>query len=262
MGDETPTSFLLGWLVAPPEEWSAEELAEGTPVYDSAKVSSDAELRQLIGAGQEAPPVLLKLSSSMWGLAGTMLCARGLPLFEELCAVEGLEDRIDYWKLAKGSDGPADRIVLVKQDLFVAFLCRAQVRQRLLATVRPLLGGEGNTCLFDQSGTLAPLASDEVLARHYLELLLGRGTKSECPQAEQYLQGIARDMMLDQLPYHCAVLGRQAGCRPEETVLNVLTKLDAEADAGGPVAVDLLEDLALAVAAKALELVSVLGLDL
>ena len=65
--------------------------------------------------------------------------------------------------------------------------------------------------MFEASG------SDEQIARHYYELLLGRGCKvfvgvlvvlrvrfaferrvsqEECPLAEKYLQGVARDMQL------------------------------------------------------------------
>merc|ERR1711862_135429 len=110
--------------------------------------------------------------------------------------------------------------------------------------------GDEEACPFDTRGEVL-LNSDSVIADHYLELLLGRGQKEACPQAEKYLQGIARDMMLSQQPYICSVLQARANVKAEDSVLSVVKQLDEKANLPR----DLQEDLALAVAVKALQLV-------
>jgi len=124
--------------------------------------------------------------------------------------------------------------------------------------IRPLVGDE-EACPFDTGGEVL-LNSDTVIANHYLELLLGRGPKESCPQAEKYLQGIARDMPLNQQPYICAVLEAKGGFKGEDSVLNTVKSLDEKKAANLPH--DLSEDLALVVAVKALQLVDAVGLDL
>jgi len=148
-------------------------------------------------------------------------------------------------------------VVLVKQDLYSAFLCRAWARNSVFESIHPLLG-TGDSCPFDTSSSI-PLLSDDATADHYLELLLGRGRKDLCPQAEKVLAGIARDMVLNTQPYLCSVLAGRAEIKAEESVLSILQRIDG---APGQVPRDLQGDLALVVATKALELVQVLGLDL
>lgn len=206
---------------------------------------------------QHPTPLFVDLDGATFGLAGTIRCKHGSNIFYGLCALEDQEDGKDYLNLGMDSAFGQAEVVLVKQELFCAFLCRAWARQNLFEAVRPNLHS-GRVCPFDASGQLV-LDSDEAAAYHYLELLLGRGQKSKCPQAEKYLQGVARDMMINQLPYLCAVLEDRGTVKPEDSVLSILTALD-----GGAVEIprDYQEDLALAVAAKALELVQVMGLDL
>jgi len=148
-------------------------------------------------------------------------------------------------------------VVLVKQDLFAAFLCRAWARNAVFESIHPLLGA-GDSCPFDPTSSI-PLLSDDAAADHYLELLLGRGRKDLCPQAEKYLQGVARDMVLNTQPYLCSVLTGRAEIKAEDNVLSILQRLDG---LPGQVPRDLQGDLALVVGTKALELVQVLGLDL
>merc|ERR1712087_1025507 len=100
--------------------------------------------------------------------------------------------------------------------------------------------------------------SDGAVGAHYLDLVLGRGAKQQCPQAEKYLCGVARDMTLNQQPYSCSLLAGRYGLQADDSVLSVLKKLDENS---GKVPPDYSHDLALAVAVKALDLWS-LGLDL
>merc|ERR1712072_148559 len=146
--------------------------------------------------------------------------------------------------LGKDASSGSSSLVLMKQPLFMAFLCRAWARNSVMDDIRPLVGDE-EACPFDTGGEVL-LNSDEVIANHYLELLLGRGAQEACPQAEKYLQGIARDMQLSQQPYICSVLQARGNFKAEESVLSVVKKLDEKKDLPR----DLQEDLALAIAVK------------
>merc|ERR1711971_776242 len=144
----------------------------------------------------------------------------------------------------------------MKQPLFMAFLCRAWARSSVMEEIRPLVGDE-EACPFDTNGEVL-LNSDSVIVEHYLELLLGRGAQEACPQAEKYLQGIARDMTLSQQPYICSILQARGNFKGDESVLNVIKQLDEKST----LPKDLQEDLSLVVAVKALQLVEAVGLDL
>merc|ERR1712113_826136 len=110
-------------------------------------------------------------------------------------------------------------MVLVKKDAFCAFLCRLWARQGLYDAIRPLMAS-GGACPFAESGQLL-LVSDAAVSSHYLELVLGRGPKEQCPQAEKYLCGVARDMTLRQQPYICTVLEGRCGVQADDSVLSV-----------------------------------------
>lgn len=252
----TAQDVILGWMVTAPE---------GAPDPSPDDVLCDigdqrTEMRQRTAAicrGAQSPPLFVDMDGVTWGVAGAIRCERGLELFQGLCKLEGQEDGTDYFSLGPDADlGPAE-VVLLTHDLFSAFLCRAWARQNLFEKVRPLLG-TGHACPFDVQGQVV-LQTDGAAGFHYLELLLGRGRRDRCPQAEKYLQGVARDMTLQQQPYLRSVLEGRATVRPEDSVLSILERLN-----GSPSEVprDFQEDLALAVAARALELVQVLGLDL
>mmetsp|Transcript_102217 Transcript_102217/g.218850 ORF Transcript_102217/g.218850 Transcript_102217/m.218850 type:complete len:253 (-) Transcript_102217:45-803(-) len=242
---------VLGWMVTAPK--GAPEPPPGEVLHDIGEARM--EMRRRAAALGSGGRLFVGLDGATWGVVSTLRCASGLGLFRGFCALEGLEDGKDY--LALGAQGAAAELVLVKEAVFCSFLCRLWAREQLGSAVRPLLVA-GEACPFDASGSVH-LTSDEAAAEHYLELLLGRGRKDLCPQAGQYLQGVARDMTLRQQPYLSAVLEGRCKLQGDSSVLAILERLD-----GGSADIprDYQEDLALAVAAKALELVSVLGLDL
>merc|ERR1719171_2019841 len=93
--------------------------------------------------------------------------------------------------------------------------------------VRPLVG-EKCACPFDTSGGIK-LNSDDLIANHYLELLLGRGPKDLCPQAQKYLEGIALEMPLSQQPYQATILKAKNGFKDEDNVMSVVMRLDQKA---------------------------------
>jgi len=248
---------VLGWLVTAPE---------GAPAADPGRVLCDIgdqreEMRRRAAeicadAAGQLPSLFVELGDEVWGLAGTLRCKEGVGLFRGLCSLEGQQDGEDYFDLGREDALGAD-VVLLKQELLCAFLCRARARQVLFGAVQPLLG-PGESCPFDAGAQLV-LDSPAAAAEHYLELLLGRGPKERCPKACQYLQGVARDLPLARQPYLCSALEGRAGLTPDDSTLAILERLDG---AGAEVPRDFRADLALAVAAKALELVQVLGLDL
>merc|ERR1719419_484848 len=128
-------------------------------------------------------------------------------------------DGRDYLALGREESLGAE-VVLAREELFCAFLCRLWARERLFSTVQPLLA-PGGVCPFDTQKRLA-LGSAATAAEHYLELLLGRGTRERCPQAGKYLQGVAREMQLQRQPYLCSALEGHGSLRPEESVLTAL----------------------------------------
>lgn len=245
--------IIMGWMITAPE--GAPDLASS----DICRLEQRQEMLSqacAMSRGQKTQPLFVNLDAETWGLVSMARYKQGSGLFEGLCALEGLKDGKDY--VALGADdmvGP-EQIVLLKQDVFSAFLCRAWARKHLLDEVKPLLAA-GATCPFDEQKKLV-LGSDEVIANHYLELLLGRGPKDRCPQAEKYLQGIARDMVLSEQPYLCTVLEGRRTITQDDTILNIILKELG----GGGIPHDFLQDLALVVAVKALQLVQLLGLDL
>lgn len=250
---EDPPDLVLGWLVPQPA---------GSQVAAGELVTDEQEMKKMTYAakrGEKTPALLITLGSENWGLVSSVRIKSGALLFEGFCKLEGLQDKVDYINLGKGASSTSESLVLMKQSCFMAFLCRAWARNNVMDNIRPLVGDE-EACPFDTGGEVL-LNSDTVIANHYLELLLGRGTKDACPQAEKYLQGIARDMQLSQEPYMCAVLAAN-GFKAEESVLSVVKSLDEKKGTGTALPHDLSEDLALVVAVKALELVDAVGLDL
>merc|ERR1711972_224241 len=110
----------------------------------------------------------------MGGLVSSIVVKSGSKLFENFCKFETLQDKVDYVNLGKDMSSPVS-MALIKQLLFMAFLCRAWARNRVMDDMRPLVGDE-EACPFDTSGEVL-LNSDTVIAQHYLELLLGRGAQ-------------------------------------------------------------------------------------
>lgn len=251
---------ILGWMVTAPAN------AKGTPtseVYydigDQRTVMREKTLAFCSDTASRPSPLFVDLDDVTWGLVGTVCCRQGWALFQGLCELEGQEDGTDY--LALGIDETlCAEVVLLKRELLCAFLCRLSARQALFSAVQPLLA-PGNVCPFDESGSVV-LTSEAAAAEHYLELLLGRGPRERCPRAAPYLQGVARDLTLRQVPYLVAALEDRAKLRPEDSALAALETLDGCPTLISGVPRDFQEDLALAVAAKALELVQALGLDL
>lgn len=244
---------ILGWLVPAPDGHSGGPLAGvGSGLALDGAVGGLAGLLRSRGGVGSA----LALDGAVQGLAGLLRSRGGWPLFQGFIELEGLEEGRDYLGLGH-EEALAGEVVLLKQELFTAFLCRLWARERACEAVRLLLA-EGSCCPFDVSLQPVELGSGEAIASHYLELVLGRGRKASCPQAEKYLQGVARDMTLEQQPYLCSILMGRGNLRATDTVLSIFLSLGGQGD----IPLDLLEDLALAVAAKALELVQVLGLDL
>lgn len=246
---------LLCWLVpkpaGAPEPEAAQVLGLGDTVELKRRVAEQAQ--QTISA-----PLFVTLDGATWGLAGTYRCAEGLSLFQGLCQLGGLREGKDFARLGSSEALAGGELVLLKQEFFTVFLCRAWARGRAYEAVRPLLAEAGG-CPFNEKQAELQLDSGEEIATHYLELLLGRGCKESCPKAEKYLQGVARDLTLDQQPYLSSVLGGLAMVKSGDSVLSILTE---PRGAGAEIPRDYQEDLALAVAAKALELVEVLGMDL
>lgn len=250
--------MLLGWLTAA----GARQPPAGEVVSDIASVAAREALRGKTVAkaleGSAAAPVLVCLGGTVHGLVNTYRCEGGLPLFHGLCELEALKDGVDFTALGQDAGLGDGEVVLVTQELFATFLCRMWARGRLYDAMRPLLSEAGG-CPFNQGQAPLRLGTDQEVADHYLELLLGRGQKEACPQAEKYLQGVARDLSLGQLPYLSSVLVGRAGATADSSVLSILTK---PGTGRSELPKDFQEDLALAVAAKALELVQALGLDL
>jgi len=250
-----PPDLILGWLV--PQPAGSPDPKPGD-LLRAGDAGDEQEMKQLAFAasrGEQTPPLLVTMGSENWGYVSSIRVKSGLALFEGFCKFEGIQDKVDYINLGKDMSSP-DNLALIKQSFFMAFLCRAWARNSVMDEVRPLVGDE-EACPFDTGGEVL-LNSDLVIANHYLELLLGRGPQAACPQAEKYLQGIARDMPLSEQPYACAVLQAKHGFKPEDSVLNVLKSLDEKKS----VPRDMSEDMALVIAVKALQLVEAVGLDL
>lgn len=243
-----------------PEGSSPPKPADLHVVGDKVQEQEIKQLAFSASRGGKIRPLLVTLGSENWGFVSCVQVKSGLFLFDGFCKLEGLQDKVDYVNLGKDKDSGSATLVLVKQTFFMAFLCRAWARNSLMDSIRPLVGDE-EACPFDPAGQIL-LNSDSVIATHYLELLLGRGAKEACPQAEKYLQGIARDMTLSQQPYQCSVLEAFGGFKGDDSVLSVVKSLDEKAKEGTKLPADLAEDLALVVAVKALELVDAVGLDL
>jgi len=257
---DSKRDVLLGLLTAKPvdavEPRSADVVRD--VLDDAAREKMRSQFAQHVVDGGSASPLFVFMAGVTWGLAGTFRCAGGVDMFHGLSTLEGMEEGRDFIGLgADASLGDGD-IVLVTQELCMAYLCRMWARVRAYEVVRPLLSEAGG-CPFNMGGAKLRLGSDEEIADHYLELMLGRGQKDACPKAEQYLQGVARDMQLNKLPYLSRVLEGRAGIGADDSVLSILKKLESSS-CGIPR--DVQEDLALAVTAQALELVQVLGLDL
>eukprot|EP00441_Pelagodinium_beii_P022218 CAMPEP_0197675784 /NCGR_PEP_ID=MMETSP1338-20131121/85595_1 /TAXON_ID=43686 ORGANISM="Pelagodinium beii, Strain RCC1491" /NCGR_SAMPLE_ID=MMETSP1338 /ASSEMBLY_ACC=CAM_ASM_000754 /LENGTH=251 /DNA_ID=CAMNT_0043256377 /DNA_START=19 /DNA_END=774 /DNA_ORIENTATION=+ len=247
---ERSPDVVLCWMVRAPDD--------ADPVSEVLSVDQKSEMRERVaGIRDDAPPprLFVTLGKDIWGLAGSLHCSCGLDILRGLCQLEGLTDGEDF--LDFSSTGSRENLMLVKQDLFLAFLSRAWAREKAFSAVRPLLNEDG-TCPFSQASPVH-LGFDEAIAVHYLELMLGRGTQDKCPLAMKYLQGIARDMQLSQQPYFRAVLEDRFGLKADDSVLGVLQALDVP---DSKVPRNIREDLALGVAVKALELVQVMGLDL
>lgn len=244
------SDLVLGLLVTSPGA------AFDPPESEVHKVAGDeekAELRKRLDGlvhGKHSR-VFVGLEDQTFGVAGGLRCSHP-QLFHSLCAFEAWKEGKDWLGLGKDEE----EIVLVKQEIFWATLCRSLARQKAWEALRPFLGDDG-TCLFAQGEPVA-IGSPETAGPHYLELILGRGPQDKCPLAEQYLQGVSRDMPLSQVPYYCAVLEGRVNLGGGDSVLTVLQRLDAD----DSVPLDLREDLALVVARHALELVQALGFDL
>jgi len=259
MADDPP-DLILGWLVPQPAGSPDPKPGDLLRAGDAGDEQEMKQLAYAITRGEETPPLLITFGNEHWGFVSSIRVKQGVPLFEGFCKLEGLQEKVDYINLGKESASASASLALMKQSAFMAFLCRAWARNDVMDSIRPLVGDE-EACPFDTSGDVL-LNSDNVIANHYLELLLGRGPKESCPQAEKYLQGIARDMPLNEQPYVCAVLEASGGFKSDESVLSVVKSLDEKKAAGAPLPGDLAEDLALCVAVKALQLVEAVGLDL
>jgi len=248
---ERSPDVVLCWMVTVPE--GAE-----TP-SDSEVLSPDQKgvmRERLAGIRDDGPPprLFVTLGKDVWGLAGSLHCSGGLQIFRGICGLEALSDGEAFVDLSEST--ARENLMLVKQDLFVAFLSRAWAREEAFKGVRPLLND--GACPFSQ-GSPVHLSFDEAIGVHYLELLLARGTQEKCPLATKYLQGVARDMQLSQQPYFSSVLEGRFGLTSDDSVLSVLQALDLP---DTKVPRNIREDLALGVAVKVLELVQVMGLDL
>mmetsp|Transcript_52350 Transcript_52350/g.125001 ORF Transcript_52350/g.125001 Transcript_52350/m.125001 type:complete len:285 (-) Transcript_52350:120-974(-) len=279
-GGGAAARLTMGWML---EKKGSSATPETAQIYSA--VDQRTELQQQVLSedwGQsrsgKAPIVVSMVDSN--GAAksyGVVSCAQTakqrasttMRLFHGLCSLEGLKESRDYVHCPPKSEGEdAVELLLLTQEVFVALSCRVWVRRRLMEGVHALLppmddpvkDGHEARCPFDESGTLVlPLEEDEAIGQHYLQLLLGRGPTSQCPRACKYLQGIARDLAMKDLPYANEVLCGRGHCSAEDSVLDVLLRLDSSA---GSVPVDFSEDLALVVATKALQLVEIMGLEL
>mmetsp|Transcript_130 Transcript_130/g.291 ORF Transcript_130/g.291 Transcript_130/m.291 type:complete len:244 (+) Transcript_130:40-771(+) len=243
MENGSPLSDVLVWWTVPapkPHPWDSE-------VIDSEEADLLREKLAHASGG-----VQVSLGKDIVGVAGCVRFRRASNTFRGFCELERMTDGKDYLELGKGSS--SEILIVAKRDCFLAFLCRAWARNAAVSGVRPLLAH--GACPFAEKGAV-PLSSDAEIASHYLELLLGRGSKDKCPLAANYLQSVGRDMPLSEQPYWSSVL---AGlCEPSESVLKILQTLDVPAS---PVPVDVREDMSLGVAQKVLELVKLTGLDL
>mmetsp|Transcript_16990 Transcript_16990/g.30707 ORF Transcript_16990/g.30707 Transcript_16990/m.30707 type:complete len:272 (+) Transcript_16990:54-869(+) len=265
--------LVLGWMIRRDDPAPL----EGVKVYstDERTAIHTHVLSEEWQAGKNPLLLTLDSGSSCWGLVA---CARSrkqrakstLQLFRGLCKLEGMVEGRDYILCpatsAENKSGP--EVLLVTQEVFLVLQSRVWARRRLMDSVKeslppvgqPEAGVTSAKCPFDESGTIVlSLEDDEAIGQHYLQLLLGRGPVSECPRACKYLQGVARDLSMKDLPYANEVLCGRAACQSEDAVLDVLRTFDKEP---GDVPVDFSEDLALVVANKALKLVEIMGLEL
>jgi len=255
---ENASDLILIWMVAAPADY---QLPASEVVFDGQDSSAREKIRGQLASlkvGGPVPRLFVDLGKSTWGVTGSLRCKEGLSIFKGMCKLDTSEDGQAYIDL--GSTNLADgseHVVLLPQQMFCAFLCRAWARENALNTVRPLLG-EGRTCPFSHQSPVQ-LNSDEAMAEHYFELLMSRGPKEKCPLAEKYLQGVAREMQLSQQAYFKSLLEGRFGLKAEDSVLHVLQTLDK---LGNEVPKDLSQDLSSGVAGKVLELVQVMGLDL
>jgi len=249
---------VFGWLVPVPKD--APEPDKDKVLLDIGDTRDEMRRRtvEFCNTQHSIEPLHVDLSGDgdIWGLAGTLQCKSSMALFLGLCDAEGQEDGADFLTLGTEKALGDAEVVLLKQELFCAIICRVWGRQFLYDAVKPLL--VDNKCPFDVSGQIV-IDSDEAVARHYLELLQGRGPKDKCPQAEKYLKGVARDLILHQQPCLCKMIAGRGTIGEDDSILNIFAALD---EGKATIPQDQQGDLALAVAAKALELVQVLGLDL
>jgi len=247
---------IFGWLVPVPTD--APEPDKDKVLLDIGDTRDEMRRRmvEFCNTQQRIEPLHIDLNGDIWGLAGTMQCKSSMVLFMGLCEAEGQEDGADYLTLGTEEALGDAEMVLLKQELFCAIICRVWGRQLLYDAVKPLL--VDNKCPFDVSGQIV-IGSDEDVSNHYLELLQGQGPKEQCPQAEKYLKGVARDLILHQQPCLCKMIAGRGTIVEDDSILNVFAALD---EGKAKIPRDQQGDLALAVATKALELVQVLGLDL
>jgi len=258
MAEDKSPDVILCWMVTASE--GDTQPPESEVLFDIGD-QRDVMRARLAGlqSGSAAPRLFVGLGKDVWGVSGCLRCSGGLQIFRGLCQLDSLEDGEAFLDLGAplGCSEEKEVLLLVKQDVFSAFLCRAWARESACASVRRLLN-EGSICPLSQEGPVH-LSSDEEMAHHYLELLLGRGAKDKCPLAEKYLQGVARDMQLSQQPYFQSSLQGRFGVKSEDSVLSILQMFDKT---GSSVPRNVREDLALGVAVKVLELVHVMGLEL
>jgi len=262
VGNHPIARVLLGWLLPQPAGVAVPEAGEVLAAPATGNVAGRAVLRQRTVAralqGDSAPPLFVTLDGVTRGLVGTFRCQEGLSLFQGLCRLEEQKDGRDFLSLGSDVELGGGEIVLLRQELFTTFLCRLWARKEAYEAAWTLLA-KSNGCPFNTSGSPIRLGTAEEVATHYLELLLGRGKKDACPQAEKVLQGCARDLQLEQHKYYCSVLEGRAKIQSDTSVLRILTSLDGSS---ADVPRDFQEDLALVVATKAIALVQALGLDL
>lgn len=257
---EKSPDLILIWMVSAPPDY---ELPQSEVVFDGQ--AGLAQVREKLRThfrslkvGGPVPRTFVDLGRNTWGVTGSLRCTEGLSTFKGMCKLDGSEDGQAYVDLGLTdlADG-SEHVVLLPQQIFCAFLCRAWARENALNTVRPLLG-EGRTCPFSHQSPVK-LDTDEAMAEHYFELLMSRGPKDKCPLAEKYLQGVAREMQLSQQSYFRSLLEGRFGLRADDSVLHVLQTLDKLEK---EVPRDLCQDLSSGVAGKVLELVQVMGLNL
>mmetsp|Transcript_19457 Transcript_19457/g.45236 ORF Transcript_19457/g.45236 Transcript_19457/m.45236 type:complete len:273 (+) Transcript_19457:61-879(+) len=271
---EEGDDLVLGWMIR--QDGSAP--IEGATIYSADERANIQKhvLSEEWHAGKNPLFVTLDSGNSCWGLVA---CARSrkerakstLQLFQGLCKLEGMAEGREYILCPSASAAEnklGSEVLLLTQEVFLVLQSRVWARRRLVDSVKeslpplgqPEAGVTAAKCPFDESGTIVlSLEDDEAIGQHYLQLLLGRGPVSQCPRACKYLQGVARDLSMKDLPYASEVLCGRAHCQAEDAVLDVLRNFD---QTPGEVPVDFSEDLALVVANKALKLVEIMGLEL